>query len=100
MSAYPGSSCVNNFAAMASIAPTLDASGAASGTCSTNVDGACIRGGVSVGGSAGYSLSSMGFPSTQCNAFPMFAAGNKRYTQMGWEATSNVTPLRLAHPMV
>lgn len=85
---------------MASIPCADNFSAEAAGMCATNIDGVCIRGGVAVAGASGYGLASLGMPATTCVAFPLFAAGNQRYSGMGWDVTSNLNPLRVSRPIM
>lgn len=96
----PGASSFNNFFAMAGVPCSTEPSMEAAGMCLTNIDGQCIRGGTRVAGTSGYALASLGFPGGRCDSFPMFAAGNQRYTPTGWDATSNANPLRLSRPLL
>ena len=107
------SSTANNFYAM-SLVPCSDSAAAeVAGQCTTNVDGQCIRGGMKVpavagGASAGIggfistmALPSLGFPAGACVGLPIFAAGNQKYTAIGWATSvSNVNPLRVAQPIL
>lgn len=70
------------------------------GTCALNVDGKPIRGGTKIAGMAGYRLASLGYPTDTCAAFPLFAAQNRQYQQMGWEVTTNRLPLKLGVPQI
>lgn len=100
MSSYLGSSSGNNFYATSMIPCTTEATPEANGKCMVNVDGRCIRGGVKVAGSSGYELASMGYPTNKCNSLGLFAGGNKRYTQFGWEVNPNANVLKLSRPML
>ena len=99
-STFPGSASASNFLATAGIPPTLQASASEAGMCATNVDGACIRGGVKVAGSSGYALASLGGPTAHCTALGMFAGGNKPYALWGWEARPNLNMLRDSTQMI
>ena len=90
----------NNFQAMAMVPCTTHPTEEVSGTCLTNIDGTCIKGGTKVAGTTGFSVASMGTPSHQCAAFGLFAAGNQRYTHMGWDVTDNANPLRVSRPLL
>lgn len=94
MSAY------NNFQAMSAIPCTTHPTSEISGTCITNIDGVCIKGGVRVGGTTGFSVASVGGGGSQCAAFGLFAASNQRYTHQGWDVVDNANPLRVSRPVL
>lgn len=94
------SSSANNFYAMSMIPSTIEPNAEASGHCLVNVDGMCIRGGVKVAGSSGYELASMGFPTTKCYALGLFASGNQRYSQFGWDMSDNANILKVSRPVL
>jgi len=100
LSSLRGSSTANNFQLMAGLPCGLQAQAEAQGTCLTNIDGVCVRGGEKVAGSSGLTLASMGAPNSVCYAASIFAAGNIRYSLNGWDTTTNANPLRLARGLL
>lgn len=91
---------ISGFYERAAIPCAHNMSCVAEGTCALNVDGKPIRGGTKIAGTSGYGLSSMGMPAHACAAFPLFAAGNRQYMQMGWQVTTNRNPLTLGTPQI
>jgi hypothetical protein len=94
------SSTFNNFFAQAMIPCSSDVQAEIQGLAATNIDGATVRGGTLIGGTSGLQLASMGGPQAVCAALPLFAAGNQRYSQMGWTASRNINPLRVSLPLL
>jgi len=108
------SSTANNFYAMSMIPCTDTPASEITGHCTVNVDGQCIRGGskgpaltgASMGeGGSGFvttmALPSLGFPGGVCYGMPIFAAGNQKYTALGWgTSATNVNPLRTSVPIL
>ena len=94
------SNTLNDFMSMTSLAPAQDHSQAMTGKCLTNINGDCIKGGTLIGGGSGYQLASLGFPSTVCASAGLFARGNMKYTQMGWDVANNAIPLKMAGPRI
>jgi len=79
----------NNFVSMSMIPSGEDLSLAAQGSCQTNVDGQCIRGGTKQAGVSAYALASLGAPNATCASLGLFAAGNQPYTVDGWTSSSS-----------
>ena len=94
------SSSLTNFYEKSKIPCTTSATKEMSGQCLTNVNGQCLSGGTLVSSSGGCGLASLGFPSTDCVTFPLFAASNQAYSITGWKVLNNANPLRLARPIL
>ncbi len=83
-----------SFREQSALPPMQDMHGYAGGVGMHNVDGELIKGGRLCGGGAGYQLASMGFPGSQCSAFPLFAAiGNVPYELYGTKLVTNANGL-------
>lgn len=89
-----------NFLQMASIPCAADPAGEATGICSTNIDGVCIRGGTKIAGSSGYQLASLGYPAHTCAAAGLFVSTNVRYAVGGVAVFDNANLPRLSRPML